>query len=211
MFYYLKCFVIPFFIFSSCFSCVSNAALKESTLKGKFSNQQKELILNEGIDEPMRLYLTTSATDSTLLRTKSEYIKPNSKDEVLNHFVNRLLTTVQDSTNLGVGIAAPQVGVLKNIIWIQRFDKEEFPFEVYLNPKIIQYSKKTQPCPEGCLSIPNKRATTQNRSYAILIEYDDLNGKHHTEMVEDFTAVIFQHEIDHLNGILFTDHLIEEE
>ena len=101
-------------------------------------------------------------------------------------------------------------GILKNIIWVQRFDKEKFPFEVYLNPKILQYSKKKQPCPEGCLSIPDKRGTTQNRAYAILIDYDKMDGTHVTEMVEDFTAVVFQHEIDHLNGIMFIDHLEKE-
>ena len=112
--------------------------------------------------------------------------------------------------SLGVGIAAPQVGILKNIIWVQRFDKDKFPFEVYLNPKIIQYTEKKQDCMEGCLSIPNRRATTKSRAYAILIEYDQLDGSHKTEMVEGFTAVIFQHEIDHLNGILFLDLLGEE-
>ena len=117
---------------------------------------------------------------------------------------------MQDSASLGVGIAAPQVGLLRQIIYVQRFDKEGFPFEAYINPRILQYTDKKQPCREGCLSIPEKRDTTTNRAYAILIEYDSPNGAHHIEMVEDFTAVIFQHEIDHLNGILFTDHLQQE-
>jgi peptide deformylase len=158
----------------------------------------------------MRVYLITSQTDSILLRQKCAPIDPDSTNEDLMLFVNRLYRTVTDSNSLGVGIAAPQVGVLKNVIWIQRFDKKNLPFEVYLNPRIIQYTEKKQPCPEGCLSIPNKQATTQNRAYAILLEYDKLNGEHKIEMVEGFTAVIFQHEIDHLNGILFIDHLKEE-
>ncbi len=158
----------------------------------------------------MRVFLITNKHDSLLLRTKSQSIKVNPKDPILQHFITRLYRTVRDSMSMGVGIAAPQVGVLKNIIWVQRFDKDGFPFEVYLNPKIVQYSKKKQPCPEGCLSIPDKRATTQNRAYAILLEYDKQDGSHAMEMVEDFTAVIFQHEIDHLNGILFIDHLEQE-
>jgi peptide deformylase len=112
--------------------------------------------------------------------------------------------------SLGVGIAAPQVGILKDIIWVQRFDKEDLPFEVYLNPKIIQYSKKTQTRKEGCLSIPNRSETLNSRAYAILISYDTIENTQVVEMVEDFTAVIFQHEIDHLNGILYLDHLQEE-
>ena len=111
---------------------------------------------------------------------------------------------------MGVGIAAPQVGVLKNIIWVQRFDKENVPFEVYLNPKIIKYSKKTQTVREGCLSIPNRSDTLNSRSFSISIEYDTMKAQHKTESVEGFTSVIFQHEIDHLNGILYLDHLQKE-
>jgi len=70
---------------------------------------------------------------------------------------------------MGVGIAAPQVGILKQIIWVQRFDKEGFPFEVYLNPKIINYSAEKQDCKEGCLSIPDRSDTTKTRSESITI------------------------------------------
>ena len=178
--------------------------------QNSFSKNETQLIHEGGINDPMRVYLITSQTDSILLRQKCAPIDPDSTNEDLMLFVNRLYRTVTDSNSLGVGIAAPQVGVLKNVIWIQRFDKKNLPFEVYLNPRIIQYTEKKQPCPEGCLSIPNKQATTQNRAYAILLEYDKLNGEHKIEMVEGFTAVIFQHEIDHLNGILFIDHLKEE-
>jgi peptide deformylase len=156
----------------------------------------------------MRVFKITNYQDSILLRTKCE--KVNINDPLLDLFTKRLYATVRDSLSLGVGIAAPQVGILKNIIWVQRFDKKNLPFEPYFNPVIKQYSEKKQPCPEGCLSIPGIRDTTQNRSYAILIEYDKLDGTHHYEMVEGFTAVIFQHEIDHLNGILFLDHLAKE-
>ncbi len=172
-----------------------------------YTQSELDLIMSDEGEKPMRVFLTTSKSDSMLLRQKSRNVVPDKDDKVLERFTQRLYATVRDPGSLGVGIAAPQVGLLRNIIWVQRFDKEGFPFEVYLNPKIVQYSTKKQPCPEGCLSIPNKRDTTQNRSYAILLEYDKMDGSHQIEMVEDFTAVIFQHEIDHLNGILFTDHL----
>jgi len=158
----------------------------------------------------MRVFLITNKQDSLLLRKKSTYIKPNPKNKILQKFAKRLITTVTDSASLGVGIAAPQVGVLKNIICVQRLDKNGLPFEIYLNPIITNYSKKKRPCPEGCLSIPNKRATTLDRAYTIDIEYDKLDGKHYKESVTDFVSVIFQHEIDHLNGILFIDHLLKE-
>ena len=175
-----------------------------------FSSAQTQLIMQADSLTPMRVFKTTNESDSLLLRTKCEMVNADPNDPVLQTFVNRLYRTVIDSMSLGVGIAAPQVGILKNIIWVQRFDKDKFPFEVYLNPKIIQYTEKKQDCMEGCLSIPNRRATTKSRAYAILIEYDQLDGSHKTEMVEGFTAVIFQHEIDHLNGILFLDLLGEE-
>ena len=166
--------------------------------------------MSDGEEVPMRVFKINRYDDSLLLRTPSEPVIVNPEDEVLQRFTARLLSTVQDSMSLGVGIAAPQVGILKNIIQVQRFDKAGFPFETYLNPVIRQYSDLKQPCLEGCLSIPEQRDTTQNRAYAILLEYDRMDGSHEIEMVEDFTAVIFQHEIDHLNGILFIDHLEQE-
>ncbi|UKM64881.1 peptide deformylase [Flavobacteriaceae bacterium GSB9] len=175
-----------------------------------FTSKETKLILNANSLKPMRVYRITNKTDSILLRSKSSHIKPNPKDVVLRRFVNRLYATVTDSKSLGVGIAAPQVGILKNIIWVQRFDKENFPFEVYLNPEIMEYSKNKQTVREGCLSIPNRSDTLNCRSFQIRIEYDTMAGQHKTETVESFTSVIFQHEIDHLNGILYLDHLKKE-
>ncbi|MDO9680499.1 MAG: peptide deformylase, partial [Bacteroidales bacterium] len=79
--------------------------------------------------------------------------------------------------------------------------------EVYLNPKIVQYSQLKQERREGCLSVPDRRGDPKSRSYAILLEYNRADMSLHREMVEGFTAIIFQHEIDHLNGVLFTDYL----
>ena len=183
---------------------------QEEVQNSNFDFEQAALITQGNASQPMRVWKINIPSDSILLRQKSTDVIPNPNDETLKLLVERLLTTVRDSISLGVGIAAPQVGILKNIIWVQRFDKPEYPFEVYLNPVIKQYTKKKQPCMEGCLSIPNKQAETKNRAYAILLEYDKLDGSHEVEMIEDFTAVIFQHEIDHLHGIMFTDHLEEE-
>lgn len=175
-----------------------------------FSSEQAKLIMASDTLTPMRVYKITKTSDSLLLRKQSRYIKPDAKNPILQTFVKRLYRTVNDSMSLGVGIAAPQVGILKNIIWVQRFDKDSFPFEVYLNPTIVQYSIKKQTFREGCLSIPNRSDILNDRSYAILIAYDTMTGEHKTEMVEAFTSVIFQHEIDHLNGILYLDHLEKE-
>jgi len=189
-------------------SCTGTKKIpKESSDLLGFNISQKKMIIDADSLSPMRVYKINNYSDSILLRTKCSDVLPNPDDPVLNTFVNRLYATVRDSMSMGVGIAAPQVGILKNIIWVQRFDKEDYPFEVYLNPKIISYSKLKQDCREGCLSIPDRSDTTKTRSYAIMIEYDKMDRTHHTEMIEDFTAVIFQHEIDHLDGILYLDHL----
>lgn len=183
---------------------------KEIGIDSDWSKEQRQLIMSGDEHKPMRVWKITNYSDSILLRKDSYPVRLDPGDELLQRFTKRLYATVRDSLSLGVGIAAPQVGVLKDIIWVQRFDKEGFPFEVYLNPQIIQYSSKKQKCREGCLSIPNRSDTTKTRAYAILLEYDRMDGSHHTEMVEDFTAVIFQHEIDHLRGILYLDHLNQE-
>lgn len=206
----------PFFIFLlfciTLVSCNRRTALLTTEEKNisNFDIAQKAYIKEGLADEPMRVWKINTPSDSLLLRQKSTDVTPDPNDATLKLITDRLLATVLDSMSLGVGIAAPQVGILKNIIAVQRFDKTDFPFEVYLNPVIKQYTTKKQPCMEGCLSIPKKKAETQNRAYAILLEYDKMDGSHVTEMIEDFTAVIFQHEIDHLNGILFTDHLDKE-
>jgi len=200
---------LPFF-FLILVSCKSSKLTTDKLGLNNFDVTQ-QLLINKGAGEDaMRLFLLTNHSDSILLRKKSSKVTIRESDPELDLFIDRLYATVTDSMSLGVGIAAPQVGILKNIIWVQRFDKPEFPFEVYLNPVIRQYSTKKQSCMEGCLSIPDKRGETQNRAYAILLEYDKRDGSHHIEMVEDFTAVIFQHEIDHLNGIVFLDHLESE-
>ena len=194
-------FAIAFLTF---FSCSKKNKLRNTS----FSSSQTQLILAADTSEVMRLFLINNTSDSLLLRKKSIAVKYNPKDKTLQHFTKRLLLTMTKAE--GVGIAAPQVGILKNIIWVQRFDKADFPFEVFLNPKIVAYSEKKQPCGEGCLSIPDQKGTTQNRAASIKIDYEKIDGTSHQETVEGFTAVIFQHEIDHLNGILFIDHLEKE-
>jgi peptide deformylase len=199
-----SCFICVFLLIVAC------SSTKNTHNQNTFSSEQIDLITSADTLTPMRVFKITSKRDSLLLRAKSHYIKPDTSDVVLQTFIKRLYRTVTDSMSLGVGIAAPQVGILKNIVWVQRFDKENFPFEVYLNPKIIKYSEKKQICREGCLSIPNRTDTLGTRAYSILMEYDTMKADHKTETVEGFTAVIFQHEIDHLNGILYLDHLKKE-
>ena len=125
------------------------SSLLKAQQPGDFSAAELEFVLSGDSDEPMRVYLITNIEDSILLRGQSRPVRVDPKDTVLQHFVSRLHATVTDSASLGVGIAAPQVGLLRQIIWVQRFDKEGFPWEVFLNPRIAQSTDKKQPCREG--------------------------------------------------------------
>lgn len=172
-------------------------------------NEIERSLINSGDKETMmRVLQTTVPADLKVLQSVSTNV--DLKDDIIPLITQRMLTTVKDTASPGVGIAAPQIGIKRNIIWVQRFDKTGEPFEVYLNPKIVWRSVLMRKGTEGCLSIPDIRGDVM-RNYTIRITYYDLEGKHHDEMVEGFTAVIFQHETDHLVGILFTDRLAQQE
>lgn len=176
-------------------------------LAQKFDKQERELIKSGNIEEKMYVIQTDNEKELKILKSVSKDVNPKAED--LDILINRMYLAVTHPTDGGVGIASPQVGINRNVIWVQRFDKPGEPFEVYLNPKIVWKSKLIRKGTEGCLSIPDERGDVF-RHYTIEIEYQDRKGKKHSEKVEGFTAVIFQHEIDHLNGILFTDRLIEQ-
>ncbi len=171
-----------------------------------FDSGERTLIMKGAPDSPMRVLQITSHDDSLVLRSKSKNLPPGISPAVLRRLINRMYATVTDSATRGVGIAAPQVGVLKRIIWVQRLDKENQPFEVYFNPEITEFSEAKQDVPEGCLSVPDYWAVTTDRSYAVTVRYLDSTWTQHQETVEGFTAAIFQHETDHLDGTLFIDH-----
>jgi len=173
----------------------------------KFTDAERSLITSGNKEQVMRVLQVTDTTDYKVLTAVSADV--DLKDKDLQLLIDRMYTTVRDSANAGVGIAAPQVGINKNIIWVQRFDKPGEPFEAYINPKIKWGSKLLRKGGEGCLSIPDLRGDVL-RHYTIAVSYFDRYGQRHEEMVEGFTAVIFQHEIDHLMGILFTDRLEQQ-
>ncbi len=159
-------------------------------------------IINQGdVNTALPIYQTTDANQhKTLLSlsTEADPLDPN-----IAVLVKRMKESLL-STDGGVGIAAPQVGINRKIIWVQRFDKEGAPFEYFINPVIVWRSDLQNLGPEGDLSIPEFRDQFY-RSKVIQLEYVDLKGQRYSEIVEGFTAVIFQHEIDHLFGILISD------
>lgn len=104
----------------------------------------------------------------------------------------------------GVGLAAPQVGRNINIIVI---NTEEAP-TVYINPVVKKTSWRKDKQEEGCLSVPGVFGVVR-RPIIVTVEYNDLEGNLISEELNSFLARVFQHEVDHLNGILFTDKVLE--
>lgn len=190
----------------------------------------EELSLIHGADSIMRVLTIEDSLDRAVLHSKSTdfsieaLLSPEFAD------LSRLMiATVTHPSQDGVGIAAPQVGMNRRVVAVQRFDKPEEPFEIYPNVKIVWASDSKAYGIEGCLSVPERREKVL-RSQEIVIEYADLDElrrikeseshlKHHhihlhsnrvttrRDTVRGFTAVIFQHEIDHLDGVLYIDRL----
>jgi peptide deformylase len=186
-------------------------------------NLDEKTLINSS-DSIMRVLTIEDSLDNAVLRTSS---KDFSATALLSSDFERLsdlmVKTVTHPSQDGVGIAGPQVGLNRRVVAVQRFDKQGEPFEVYPNIRTIWASDSLAPGPEGCLSVPDRRGEVL-RSQEIVIEYADLHALTAEvasgcrrdrsvaipmvrDTVKGFTAVIFQHEIDHLDGILYIDRL----
>lgn len=148
---------------------------------------------------------STKAGDAFLRKTamKIPYNSP-----VTDHLIKRMKATVL--VEKGVGIAAPQVGISRQLLLVQRFDRPTKPFVVCLNPEVKKMSKETKKGMEGCLSIPAGYGEVVRSKDLALVCYD-AKGTPFEETISGFTAVIFQHELDHLYGVLFVDRMDKTE
>ena len=174
-----------------------------------------ELNILNGTDSIMRVLTIQDSIDLAVLRAVScDFSAKELMSEQFTKLGHRMVATVTHPSQDGVGIAGPQVGLNRRIVAVQRFDKEGEPFEVYANVRIVWLSDSLAYGPEGCLSVPDRRGNVL-RSQQIVIEYADLASLSHScddipmarDTVSGFTAVIFQHEIDHLEGVLYIDRL----
>ena len=180
---------------------------------GGFSSGELELL--NGTDSIMRVLTIQDSIDLAVLRAVScDFSAKELMSEQFSKLGRRMVATVTHPSQDGVGIAGPQVGLNRRVVAVQRFDKEGEPFEVYANVRIVWLSDSLAYGPEGCLSVPDRRGNVL-RSQQIVIEYADLASLSHScddipmarDTVSGFTAVIFQHEIDHLEGVLYIDRL----
>ena len=176
---------------------------------GGWTAAEREIIENQ--PAVMRVLTVEDEADLQVLRTTCRDISPRElADPLYAALAEKMVATVTSPEQDGVGIAGPQVGISRNIVAVQRFDKEGEPFEVYPNIRIVATRGEPEPGPEGCLSVPGRRGEVL-RWRDIDIRYTaPATGHEVTERIEGFTAVIFQHETDHLKGILYTDKLCQE-
>ena len=121
-----------------------------------------------------------------------------------------MLDTMYDAP--GIGLAAIQVGVAKRVLVIDLQERDEESGavirepRVFINPEIVEMSEDLTVYSEGCLSVPDQYADVERPSI-IKAKWLDENGKAHEEVIDGLLAICLQHEMDHLNGILFIDHL----
>ena len=137
-----------------------------------------------------------------VLREQSREVA--SFDEKLSDFAGYLVKAMQDDS--GLGLAAPQIGVLDRVVAIDRsFGESGDDIWVLVNPEVIETDGKCT-FEEGCLSVPGIYEDVV-RPESVRLKYQDLDGVEHVVDVDGLLARVFQHEADHLDGVLFVDRL----
>ena len=138
-----------------------------------------------------------------LLRQQSKPIE--QVDAEITRLADDMLDTMYDAP--GIGLAAIQIGVPRRmlVIDISRTDEERKPV-VFINPEILNVSDDVSAYEEGCLSIPDYYAEVE-RPASLTVAYIDRDGKKQTVEADGLLATCLQHEMDHLNGVLFIDHI----
>ena len=144
-----------------------------------------------------------------ILRQQAQQVD-NIRDQRIQKLIDDLIATVGIAN--GVGIAAPQVAEGDRLFIVASGPNPRYPNApemeptAMINPKLLAHSSEVIKGWEGCLSIPGIRGLVP-RYQAIEVEYSDRNGKSQKQELTDFVARIFQHEYDHLDGIVFLDRL----
>ncbi|NIY74796.1 peptide deformylase [Thalassospira sp. HF15] len=138
-------------------------------------------------------------------RLKKECAPVEKVDDEIKTLLNDMLETMYAAP--GIGLAAPQIGVMKRVVVMDVSDDKDKPEPLKLiNPEIIWESEETSIYQEGCLSIPEQYADVE-RPAEVGMRYMDENGETHEIEADGLLATCIQHEIDHLDGVLFTDYL----
>lgn len=154
----------------------------------------------------MKIY---TGTDNEILRKKSSHVPEITKA------VKKLIKDMEQtllSTGNGIGLAAPQVGVHLRVILITLYrgsDDEDGKILAMINPEITKFSMETVVMEEGCLSLPGLFEKVERPS-KIEVQFTDSKGKKQVLALDKINAREVLHEIDHLDGVLFSDYLVGE-
>lgn len=171
---------------------------------GSLTRAEKALI--NGSDSLMRVLTIRDTADMAVLRAESvDFTAADMASPEFEALVAKMKYTVQDPSQDGVGIAAPQVGLNRRLIIVCRLDLPGEPFEAYANVQIDSLWGDDIVGREGCLSIPGLRGNVARKEFAAVSYADPSDFTVRSEVVSGYVARIFQHEVDHLAGILYTD------
>lgn len=187
---------------------VAAAVLAVSCSGGKNFSKADLEIIHGNSGNLLHIFTVEDSTELYVLRTASEDLDPDVlHGEDFRILSERMLMTVADTVVGGVGLAAPQIGINSRVVAVCRVDKPGEPFEIYPNIHIVSYSSDKETLAEGCLSIPGRRERIE-RALGVEIEYYNIpQRKIVRDTIRGYTARIFQHEVDHLDGKLYTDHV----
>lgn len=173
-------------------------------LRGPFEVWERTVITMS--DSVMYVFVKSEFMDSIELRAHCRDLSDEElQSDLLPMLAAKMRATLRSPQQGGVGLAAPQVGIHRRIVAIQRLDKPGEPIEVYANLHVLEHLGDTVRGPEGCLSIPGKRGIVPRFEGVIVRWTDPETLRTVTDTVHGFTAIIFQHEADHLDGVFYTD------
>lgn len=185
---------------------VSVTSCGQNGNKSEWTDEERGIIACDG--DIMRVLTINDKEDSLFLRKQCSDI---GTEDILSDtymmLAEKMIATVTSPDQDGVGIAGPQVGISRRIVAVQRMDKEGEPFEVYPNIRITATRGEKEPGGEGCLSVPDRYGRVMRWQDIDIAYSSPVTGRDTSETISGFTAVIFQHETDHLDGILYIDKL----
>lgn len=169
----------------------------------KFAEESVDQTAPLAYVQPMPILPIITLPDP-VLREKSAPIE--RVDDDVRALANNMLETMYAAP--GIGLAAVQVGVLRRLLILDTAKGEDVPKEpfVLINPEILSFGDTPRVHEEGCLSIPRMYAEVE-RPALVRVRYVDLDGKQQEREFADLQSTVVQHEIDHLEGVLFIDHL----
>lgn len=146
---------------------------------------------------------------TAILRSQAKLVNKISDPKIIE-LIDRLIQAAV--FHQGVGIAAPQIYQPERILVIASHPSDRYPHApkmqptAMINPRLLSHGKQIEKDWEGCLSVPNTRGLVP-RYQQVEVEYLTPSGETRQEVLTDFVARIFQHELDHLDGIVFTDRV----